>query len=74
MLVARTAWPSRAAWSSSTDDRVLTGAYLPMVAAASRAGTRLRSWHRAGVTPSLVYVVVTMIVLLGLLFVPGRVT
>jgi hypothetical protein len=57
--------------SSTTPDRVLEGLYLPVFAALSRAAARLRSYHPARVSWSLLYVVATLIVLLTLLFLPA---
>ncbi|HEU5358118.1 MAG TPA: proton-conducting transporter membrane subunit [Gemmatimonadales bacterium] len=65
------AWPVAAAWASTTRDRVLTGVFLPLFAAVARAGERLRALHDPRVTRSLVYLVATVLVLLGLLFLPG---
>lgn len=66
------AWPVAIAWSTVTADRLLTGVYLPIIGTVARAGERVRAFHRARVTTSLLYVVATVVVLLGLLFLPGR--
>ncbi len=67
----RAVWPLSASWSSSTPDRVLERLYAPAFASIARAAQRLRSLHRARVTTSLVYMVVVVVVLLGLLVLPG---
>jgi hydrogenase-4 component B len=56
--------------SSTTPDRVLVRLYLPVFLAVSRVAARVRSYHRARVSRSLLYIVVTVIVLLALLFLP----
>ena len=65
------AWPLAAAWKSDTADRLLVQLYLPIVYAVRRAGLRLRTYHSPHVTQSLLYVIVTVLFLLGLLFLPG---
>lgn len=56
---------------SWTADRVLVGLYLPLFAAVARAGQRLRAYHQARVTWSLLYIGVTVLTVLTLLFLPG---
>ena len=56
---------------STTPDRVLVGLYLPVFSAVSHAAARLRSYHQPRVSRSLLYIVVTVIVLLALLFLPA---
>ena len=65
------AWPLAAAWKSDTADRLLVQLYLPIVYTVRRVGVRLRSFQSPRVTQSLLYVIVTVLVLLGLLFLPG---
>lgn len=55
---------------SATPDRALVELYVPVFAAVGRLAARLRSYHQARVSRSLLYIVVTVIVLLGLLFLP----
>lgn len=64
-------WPSAARWASRTADRALVGLYLPLFAAIARAGRRLRAFHQARVTWSLLYIGATVLVVLALLFLPG---
>jgi hypothetical protein len=64
-------WPRVARWASWTADRVLVGLYLPLFAAVARAGQRLRAYHQARVTWSLLYIGVTVLTVLTLLFLPG---
>lgn len=66
-----TLWPRGAEWASATSDRVLVGVYLPMVDAVRRMGLGVRAVHSPRVTRSLLYVVVTVLVLVALLFQPG---
>jgi formate hydrogenlyase subunit 3/multisubunit Na+/H+ antiporter MnhD subunit len=63
-------WPARMSWTSTTLDRILEAVYLPAVAAVARAGERLRTHSRPRVTTSLLYIVLTVILLLTLLFIP----
>ena len=65
------AWPLAATWKSATADRLLVQFYLPIVYTVRRLGVRLRSFQSPRVTQSLLYVIVTVLVLLGLLFLPG---
>jgi hypothetical protein len=64
-------WPDHMSWVSTTTDRVLDELYEPVFAAVGRAGARLREYDRPRVTTSLLYIVVTVLVLLTLLFLPG---
>ena len=64
-------WPRAARWASRTADRALVGLYLPLFAAVARRGQRLRAYHQARVTWSLLYIGVTVLVVLVLLFLPG---
>jgi hypothetical protein len=57
-------------WVSTTTDRVVDALYEPLFAAVGRAGARLREYYRPRVTTSLLYIVVTVLVLLTLLFLP----
>lgn len=68
---ARSWWPLAARWSSLTADRVLASVYQPTFQRIDRVASWLRRLHRGRVTASLVYLVVTMLVVLALLFVPG---
>ena len=65
------AWPSEAEWKSNTADRLLVQLYLPIIYTVRRLGLRLRAYQSPRVTRSLSYVIVTVLVLLGLLFLPG---
>jgi hypothetical protein len=67
---SRSLWPLGVRWTSSTLDRALVAVYLPLFAAVGRAGARLRDRYRPRVTTSLLYIVVTVLVLLALLFLP----
>ena len=64
-------WPRAARWASQTADRALVGFYLPVVAAVVRAGGRIRAYHQARVTGSLLYVGATVLVMLVLLVLRG---
>lgn len=64
-------WPRASHWASRTADRVLVSLYLPLLAAIARAGRRLRGYHQARVTGSLLYIGATVLVVLALLFLPG---
>lgn len=64
-------WPMAAAWTSATADRLLVQLYLPIVNAVRRVGLRLRGFHSPRIQQALLYVIVTVLVLLGLLFRPG---
>jgi len=57
--------------SRETVDRALTSLYLPLFAAVARAGRRIRAYHQARVTGSLLYIGATVLVVLALLFLPG---
>jgi len=54
-----------------TMDRALESLYLPLFAAVARAGRRVRAYHQARVTGSLLYIGATVLVVLALLFLPG---
>ncbi len=56
---------------TETQDRALVDLYLPLFAAIGRAGRRLRGFHQARVTGSLLYIGATVLVVLALLFLPG---
>lgn len=64
-------WPLAATWSSATADRLLVQLYLPIVNTVRRVGLRLRGFHSPRLQQALLYVIVTVVVLLGLLFRPG---
>jgi formate hydrogenlyase subunit 3/multisubunit Na+/H+ antiporter MnhD subunit len=63
-------WPSRVRWTSRTVDRVLASIYQPLFALVGWAGARLRAYYTPRVTTSLLYIVVTVVALLTLLFLP----
>jgi formate hydrogenlyase subunit 3/multisubunit Na+/H+ antiporter MnhD subunit len=54
-----------------TTDRALESLYVPLFAAVARAGRRVRAYHQARVTGSLLYIGATVLVVLALLFLPG---
>jgi hydrogenase-4 component B len=58
-------------WSSETPDRVLTGAYMPIVLGVRAAARWIRSLRSPRITRSLLYVVATVLFLVALLFRPG---
>lgn len=64
-------WPRVGRWASRTADRALVGLYLPVFAAVARGAQRLRGYHQARVTWSLLYIGATVLVVLALLFLPG---
>jgi hypothetical protein len=64
-------WPRAARWASRTADRALVGIYLPLFAAIARAGQRVRAYHQAGITWSLLYIGATVLVVLTLLALPA---
>jgi formate hydrogenlyase subunit 3/multisubunit Na+/H+ antiporter MnhD subunit len=63
-------WPGHMRWASTTMDRVLVIAYRPLFNAVGKAGAMLRGHYRPRVTTSLLYIVLTVLVLLALLFLP----
>ena len=65
-------WPVRMSWSSHVADRVLTVLYQPSFALVGRIGARIRAAHKPRVTTSIVYILLTVLLLLGLLFMPAR--
>jgi hypothetical protein len=58
-------------WASSTPDRLLIGLYRPVFSLVGRVGERMRELHQPRVSRSLLYIVLTMVILLGLLFLPA---
>ncbi len=64
-------WPRVTRWVSRTPDRALVGLYYPIFTAIARTSQRLRSYHQARVTWSLLYIGATVLVLLALLMLPG---
>jgi formate hydrogenlyase subunit 3/multisubunit Na+/H+ antiporter MnhD subunit len=64
-------WPVRMVWSSRSADRVLTAVYLRVLTLVDRASVRIRAFQKPRVTTALLYIVLTMLLLLGLLFLPG---
>lgn len=70
LRVAR--WPDeRVAWTSEAPDRVLVGLYEPLFLGVGRVGAWARRRSVAHTTTSLLYIVVTVLALLGLLFLPS---
>ena len=68
----RALWPGkRVAWTSSAPDRVLVGLYEPVFLAVGRVGAWARRRSPPRVATSLLYIVLTVLALLGLLFLPG---
>lgn len=67
---ARSIGPRSISWSSTTDDRLLRGLYRPVFTLVSRFGIHVRAYHHPRVSRGLLYIVLTLIVLLGLLFLP----
>jgi formate hydrogenlyase subunit 3/multisubunit Na+/H+ antiporter MnhD subunit len=63
--------PRPVTWSSTTPDLLLAGFYRPLFARAARLFTRLRAYHQPRVSRSLLYIVLTVLVLLSLLFLPA---
>ena len=72
VALATGARPRTARWASLTADPALTNVYQPLFSVIDRVTRWLRRLHTARVTASLVYIVVTMLVVLALLVVPGR--
>jgi hypothetical protein len=67
----RTLWPAEpVAWISSAPDRVLVGVYEPVFARIGRAGAWARRLSPPRVATSVLYIVLTVLALLGLLFLP----
>ena len=64
-------WPRGARWVSRTADRALEGLYRPVFAGVARACGRVRAYHQARVTGSLVYIGATVLVVLALLVLRG---
>ena len=65
-------WPvARVVRTSPAPDRVLVGLYEPMFRAIGRVGTSARRLSSPRVATSILYIVVTMLALIGLLFLPG---
>jgi hypothetical protein len=69
--VSGVAWPRDMRWASRTSDPVLARVYRPLFAAVARAGAALRARHKPRVTTALLYIVLTVVVLLALLLLPG---
>jgi formate hydrogenlyase subunit 3/multisubunit Na+/H+ antiporter MnhD subunit len=65
-------WPTGLRWTSRTADRALASIFLPAAAGVARAAAWLRKHHRQRVTTSVLYIVLTAVALLALLFLPGR--
>jgi hydrogenase-4 component B len=57
-------------WKADTPDRLLDDVYRRVFRALRRGGERLREYHQPRVSRSLLYIVLTVLVLLGLLFMP----
>jgi hypothetical protein len=73
--VTRTFGPDRThprveRWTSDTPDRLLESGYLRLSGWLYRAGERVRELHQPRVSRSLLYIVLTVLLLLGLLFMP----
>ncbi|MDE3151164.1 MAG: oxidoreductase [Gemmatimonadota bacterium] len=64
-------WPVSARWASVTDDPALRRGYRPLFARIGRVAARVRGGERARVTTSVLYLVAALVLLLGMLFVPG---
>ncbi len=60
--------PERARWTSSTPDRALVGFYEPVFTAIGRAGARARRLASPRITTSILLIVLTILALVGLLF------
>jgi formate hydrogenlyase subunit 3/multisubunit Na+/H+ antiporter MnhD subunit len=59
------------AWSSTTPDVLLAGFYRPLFERTAHLFARLRAYHQPRVSRSLLYIVLTVLVLLSLLFLPA---
>ena len=57
-------------WQSETPDPLLEDVYRKLFGWLSRGGERIREYHQPRVSRSLVYIVLTVLFLLGLLFMP----
>jgi formate hydrogenlyase subunit 3/multisubunit Na+/H+ antiporter MnhD subunit len=66
----RVSWPGRMRWASRTADRALALLYRPFLARGAQLAVRLRAYHRPRVSVSLLYIAVTAVVLIALLFLP----
>lgn len=64
-------WPNEMTWESRTPDRVLSGLYQRIFAVFGRVAARIRRSYRPSVTLSMIYIVVTVLLLTLLLFVPA---
>ena len=64
-------WPAEMIWSSRSADRVMTTVYLRILTLVERASVRIRDFQKPRVTTSLLYIVLTVLLLLALLFLPG---
>lgn len=65
-------WMGRASWSSNVPDRVLTSAYLPVFAAASRLGRRIANRYQPRMTSALLFMAASVLAVLTLLFLTAR--
>src|SRR5207237_564335 len=63
-------WLERLRWTSRTSDRALAVLFLPAVAAVARAGAWVRTRWAPQIGTSLLYILVTALVLIALLFLP----
>ena len=63
-------WPVQMLWLSRTADRALAVLYQPLFAWGSALAVRLRAFYKPRASTSLLYIAVTAVVLLALLFLP----
>ena len=63
--------PRPLTWSSASPDLLLAGFYCPLFARTASLFARLRAYHQTRVSRSLLYIVLTVLVLLSLLFLPA---
>ena len=66
----RAPWSPPARWGTHTPDRILAGFYGPLFRALGRGASRLRAFQGPRVTVSLLYIALTVVALLALLFLP----
>jgi hydrogenase-4 component B len=64
------AWPDAVSWRSVTPDRALEGLYQPVFRSVERALLRLRGLQQGQLSTYLLYIVLTVLVLVGSMILP----
>lgn len=63
-------WPEAMRWSSQTLDLLLAAVYRPLFEKLRRTAARVRAFYQPRVSTSILYIVITVLLLLALLFLP----